>query len=546
MEFKKVWIWEVRIDIFNLDMKKTHYFKPYSVLAILGLFSILGFLFTGCDEFSLFSELGKPIPSGAGLPSLTLAIKPDSATVYVGEVYIFSASGGVPPYTYAVVEGGGTVDSSTGVYTAPDSVGSAIIRVTDSASNTSEASVSIVDYPYISSPPERLYVYDEYTFEASGGVSPYTYSIIDGIGTLDSSTGVYNAPGYSGEVDIEIKDSMGKYDIEGFNVVWHRISIDTSGNVGEYSSLKIDSSGNPGVAYYDATNGYLKYAYYNGSSWGTTTVDNSNDVGRFASLALDGNGYPCISYYDYTSNDLKYAHYNGSSWNTETIDSAGDVGMYTSIAVDSNNYPRISYYDNSINVLKYVYYDGANWSSPVTVDSAEDDGQYSSLALDSNGYPHISYYDATNQHLKYAYYDGANWHTETVDVSVGVGQYTSIAIDSNNRPHISYYDATNGALKYAYYDGGSWHIETIAGNGVGEYTSLVLDSGNSPHIAFYDAANGDLKYAFKRDSSWVVDTVDSRYNVGKYASVAIYRENGEERVAFSCYDDTNGNLKFAY
>ncbi len=527
-------------------MRKELYYRQLFLIFSIVLFFLLGFVFTGCDEFSLFSELGKPVPSGAGLPSLTLVIKPDTATVYVGEVYVFSASGGIPPYTYEVVSGGGSIDSVSGVYTAPGSVGSATVRVTDSASNTSEASVSIVDYPYLRSSPERLYVYEEYTFEGAGGVPPYTYSIVSGIGSINSSSGVYKAPGYSGDVEIEVRDSMGKYSREDFSVVWHRFTVDTAGDVGQFSSLKVDSSGNPGIAYYDVTNGDLKFAYYDGSDWSISVVDSTNDVGRFASLSLDSNGYPHISYYDYTGNDLKYAFWDGSSWNVSTLVSTGDVGEYSSVVVDSNGHRYVSYYNVSLSELDELHYDGSSWQSPVTVDNAADDGRYSSIALDSANYPRISYYDNTAYDLKYAYYDGASWHTETVDSTGDVGQYTSIAVDSNDYPHISYYDNTNHALKYAYYDGVSWHTETVASGNVGQYSSIVLDSSDNPHVAFYDAANGDLKYAFKRDGSWIIDTIDRGYDVGEYASIALYRENGEERVAFSYYDATNGNLKFAY
>jgi len=90
---------------------------------------------------------------------------------------------------------------------------------------------------------------------------------------------------------------------------------------------------------------------------------------------------------------------------------------------------------------------------------------------------------------------GGSWHIETVDSAGYVGWYTSIALDSSGHPHISYLSIP-GDLKYAYYDG-TWHIETVDKTGnVGLHTSIALDSSGHPHISYYDDTNGDLKYAY--------------------------------------------------
>ena len=56
--------------------------------------------------------------------------------------------------------------------------------------------------------------------------------------------------------------------------------------VGKYSSLAFDNTGKPRISYYDESRGDLKYASWDGSKWVITTVDSSGKVGEFSSLAL--------------------------------------------------------------------------------------------------------------------------------------------------------------------------------------------------------------------------------------------------------------------
>ena len=71
-----------------------------------------------------------------------LTISPTDPTLAPGATQVFSASGGAGGYVFSVVSGGGAFAGAT--YTAPGVAGTATVRVTDSAQNTAETTVSVV------------------------------------------------------------------------------------------------------------------------------------------------------------------------------------------------------------------------------------------------------------------------------------------------------------------------------------------------------------------------------------------------------------------
>jgi hypothetical protein len=351
-------------------------------------------------------------------------------------------------------------------------------------------------------------------------------------------------------------------------MTWAVETVDDLGNVGQFTSLALDSAGRPHISYQDMSNLDLKYAYYDGSAWTSSTVDSDDMVGWFTSLALDSSGWPHISYLDVSNYDLKYAYYVGATvgncgpaktWQCDTVDSVGAVGGFTSLGIDASSHVHISYYDYNNGDLKYASQfgpggncgPGGTWKC-VTVDSSGNVGQCTSLKLDAAGRPHISYYDAGNGHLKYAYFDGAVWYTETVDDSaLDVGQYASLALDSAGLPHISYLDASHGKIRYARYVGGggqgcgtsqTWQCDELDDvQSDGGYTSLALDRLDRPHVSYYYFPDSNLQYAYYVGAgggncgpaaSWRCEIVDSTTGVGQFTSLDV---DASFRVHISYY-----------
>ena len=328
---------------------------------------------------------------------------------------------------------------------------------------------------------------------------------------------------------------------------WTCQVVDNTADVGQYSSIAFPVSAGlltigPGIAYFDATNGALKFAEFRAGlvgKWVISTIAPGGGGflnGRFAAVKYDSNGTVRIAYQSqdpFQVTSLSYAHsVSGGGncgvgaaaglWQCDRIDSSGGTGMYISLDVSSTNEPFISYYDSSNADLKVAnpVSSGGNcgpgntWTCQV-VDNAGDVGQYSSIAFPSGlsffG-PGIAYFDATNSALKFAERScigfPCTWHIFTIASGAGTvtGRYASLKYDSTGVVHIGYQvtAASSAALWYAHSvpgggdcglgsAAGLWQCAAIdSGSGIGAYASLAL-SGTRPYIAYYDGGNGDLK-----------------------------------------------------
>jgi len=328
------------------------------------------------------------------------------------------------------------------------------------------------------------------------------------------------------------------------NAPWFKITVDAIGNVGQYTSVAIDPVNNTTyVSYYDATNNDLRMAKYVGSGgncgpnndWSCETVDSGGDVGKYSSIAIkpDSGGIGRyvpeigIAYYDATNRKLKYAYSEicpTCSWSIDTVDwpfgPIKRIGIDTSLKYNSNGKPYIAYYsENWIGVDELKLARGGlamgncgsgsagMWQCD-TIHTGEGVGQYASLALDGSDRPHIAYNDGGNNALMYAKQYGGSWTIREI-LHANSGQYASLYVDNGDIPHIAHYDSSNGKLGYAVWVGyggdpncglnnvpkPEWRcddIDSVGTSGHPKGVSLAVDATGYPIIAYQKGGSLDV------------------------------------------------------
>jgi hypothetical protein len=147
---------------------------------------------------------------------------------------------------------------------------------------------------------------------------------------------------------------------------WRKLTIDSSGIVGDWSSIAVSGDGRLHISYFDGTNSALKYATCAANctvaaNWQKITVDNFGNVGLYTSIAVGGDGRLHISHHDYTKvkRDLRYATCltnctNRANWQKLVLDATGEVGEFTSLAL-AGSVVNVSYYDRA-GLVKYLEY----------------------------------------------------------------------------------------------------------------------------------------------------------------------------------------------
>jgi uncharacterized repeat protein (TIGR03803 family)/YVTN family beta-propeller protein len=226
--------------------------------------------------------------------TVTLTCPTGAAQVGVAYSSALVASGGVAPYTFSIISGalppGLTLNASTGAITGtPTTAGtySFTAQVVDSQGNTATSSCSIVVSPTLTltcpTGTGQVGVAYSSALVASGGVAPYTFSIISGALppglTLNTSTGaITGTPTTAGTYSLTAKvvDSQGNTATSSCSIVVSSPTLTLTcptgtGQVGVAYSSALVASGGVAPYTFSITSGSLPPGLTLNSSTGTIT-----------------------------------------------------------------------------------------------------------------------------------------------------------------------------------------------------------------------------------------------------------------------------------
>lgn len=322
-------------------------------------------------------------------------------------------------------------------------------------------------------------------------------------------------------------------------------------------SLRLDTSGNPVIAYYGDFNLVLAHCNDSNCSGGDESIQTVDSSAPFsATLRLDGSGNPVIGYA--TGGNVKVAHCNDPDCDpgvggTESVEIVA-AGGGPSMRLDSAGRPGLSFTENG---LRFVQCNDVNCAGgdEVVSPSLGYANFETSLGRDASGNPILVGFRSPGLRIVHCNdtfcLDG--------DESLGfVGQYkidvgSHIAFTSNGSEFFfAYRDATNGILRFRHCDdeacsgsGDTFNVVDSNEN-VGQYSDLVLDGGGLPFVSYYDSASGNLKTADCSNatcSSPTLFTIDSEGDVGQHTAVTI---DASGLPVISYHDADDGALKVAH
>ncbi len=338
---------------------------------------------------------------------------------------------------------------------------------------------------------------------------------------------------------------------------WFTSVVDTGG-VGEHAALAVAPDNTLAVSYYDRSNGDLKYATWNETSrnWSSETVDTAGNVGEWTDLKFDPRNRPHMSYLATRNQGLqstvKHAFKDGSDWQLSEIgDDTGSLVNGTSLAIDRGDIPTggsteplpIISYDSSDGLRLLRKTEDDTWQN-ISVDQG-DLGGGNVLIRDGNGHEHIAYYDRRYHDLKYAY-QGPAWQFRTVTTD---GAAPALAL-RESQPQIVYSRPdSQSTIRYQVGRNHVWSDEQVAVGGGDQQSSLLLRENGERWLAYYQQSTRRLFFAEYRNEQWEpaeIVQLPAGESLRAGGQLRLLQRNNQPYIAYMVDTGSQWELRLSY
>ena len=227
------------------------------------------------------------------------------------------------------------------------------------------------------------------------------------------------------------------------NGTWVEEQVPSTNHDGWDNSIYFDSNNNIHTSTTDPNAG-LEYGYRDASGWTKESLPTGGIFyGGGTSIVVDGSNNPHIAYHHQTNNRLEYAQKINGSWSIEVIE---DLGKYGSMRMNSSGTLYVAYLkltSSSNGSVQLATRINNSWSIE-TIDQLTDLNPGArnpvTLAIDSDDNLHVAYGDQSD--IRYARKINGSWLIDVVAESEGSGTYgatVGLALDQSNDPHIVYW-----------------------------------------------------------------------------------------------------------
>jgi hypothetical protein len=161
----------------------------------------------GSDVITVTDALGHTSQANVTVTAATRFLA-RNAIVQIGDTVDFNLliDGGAEPITLSVSAGQGSVAGK--VYTPPSTTGNYTVSVSESGGMITQAIILV--YPSFNILPTQLNIAidSQDFFSALGGVPPYVFQVVSGLGSINAQTGAYSSGSQVGTAVVKVTDAQ--------------------------------------------------------------------------------------------------------------------------------------------------------------------------------------------------------------------------------------------------------------------------------------------------------------------------------------------------